>query len=130
MKQFMQEAYGNGFSRQHPEKNVLQTDDQKRWAIRNNNNTNRDALNVAKKAHTLTNSEFLLQKGYLDQTESWETLLKLEGTDAGLEELLSLSTKEIGCGSDARTKRALLRFYLRIKKFLRYVRKDKKNARV
>lgn len=130
MKKFMQESYGNGFSRKDPKKNILQTEEQKKWARRNNNNTNRDALNVARKSDRLTNSEFLLEKGHFDELEAWEHDIKVQGYEAALDKLLDISTKELGCHQTQATKRSLLRFYFRIKKFLRYVRKDKQNARV
>lgn len=130
MKKFMQEAYGNGFSRQQPDANILQTEDQKKWARRNNNNTNRDALNVARKTDRLTNSEFLIERGANIEPEEWETTIKVGTYDEALNHLLVITANELGYPMDQMTKRGLLRFYFRIKKFLQYVRKDKQNERV
>jgi hypothetical protein len=130
MKKFMQEAYGNGFSRKTPEDNILQTEDQKKWARRNNNNTNRDALNVSKKTDRLTNSDFLLERGQINEAEAWEDTLKVGSYDDALNHLLVITAEELGYPVDKKTKQGLLRFYFRIKKFLRYIRKDKQNERV
>lgn len=130
MKRFMQEAYGNGFDRKQPENNILQTDDQKKWARRNNNNTNRDALLVSKKKRALSNSDFLIEKGRIDTIEAWEETLKTGTYDEALDHLLAVTADELGYPLDGQTKKGLLRFYFRIKKFLSYIRKDKKNERV
>lgn len=129
MKKFMQEAYGNGFSRAQPEKNILQTEEQKKWARRNNNNTNRDALNVGRKTNRLTASDFLINKSKPEGREEWEDLLKVNSYDSAIESLLVLTGKELGVKINKYEKLALLRFYFRIKKLLRYIRKDKQNER-
>ena len=127
MKKFMQEAYGNGFNRKNQNANILQTDDQKAWARRNNNNTNRDALLIAKKRNSLTNNNFLLEQATLTTVEPWEDTLKTSTYDKALTHLLELTAKDLGYPIDRQTKIGLLRFYFRIKKFLGYIRKDKKN---
>jgi hypothetical protein len=130
MKKFMQEAYGNGFSRQNPDENILQTDDQKKWARRNNNNTNRDALLVSQKKHALYNAEHLLDVKQSDITETWETTLKTGTYEEALEHLLVVTANELKIELTPQMKRGMLNFYFRIKKFLSYLRKDKKNERV
>lgn len=128
MKKFMQESYGNGFSRKDPDSNILKTNEQKSWAIRNNNNTNRDALLVAGKTNGLINLDYLLT--YNDnQDEPWEHTLKIGNYEQALDHLLSISADEIGCDLSDETKRGLLRYYFRIKKLLRYIRKDNKNEK-
>lgn len=129
MKRFMQEAYGNGFSRKSPEDNILQTEDQKRWARRNNNNTNRDALNVARKTSRLTTSDFLIEKGAIEEVEAWEEKIKVGTYDEALDSLLAISGSELKICMDRQQKAAMLRFYFRIKRLLKYIRKDRNNER-
>jgi hypothetical protein len=130
MKKFMHEAYGNNFSRENPESNILQTEEQKKWARRNNNNTNRDALNVIKKAGKMTTLFQIHDKVFSDQSsEDWEKAFKSGTYEQSFKTLLTQCSKELGIVlTDAKTQ-SILRVYFRIKKFLKMVRHDKRTQK-
>lgn len=127
MKKFMHEAYGKGFYKAEEGQGILQTQEQKSWAIRNNNNTNRDALNVARKTNRLSNSEFLLERGAKSEPEAWEQTLKNGTYQDGLDHLLEMAASELKIELTKESKRVILKLYFRITKLMRYMRKDKKN---
>lgn len=128
MKKFMHEGYANNFDRDNPETNILQTEEHKKWARRNNNNTNRDALLVSKKMGALS-ALFQIEKGtYVVDEEPWETQFKNESYEAALHGLVKQCCEEMGLNFDKKHIRLILKAYFRITKFLRMVRKDKKNG--
>ena len=130
MKKFMQESYGNGFSRKSEESNIIKTQEQKSWAIRNNNSTNRDALAVAKKMGALFGEGYVPKDVAEEQKEEWETLIKYQGYEQAVAALVKMSSRGRNINASASKKRALIRFYIRVQKMLRYVRSDKKNEKV
>lgn len=126
MKKFMAESYGNKFDRDNPESNILQTDEQKSWAIRNNNNTNRDALLVSKKMKTL-NSLFEYQKlRYDKESEAWEKKFKTGTYEDALVAIMKQSCDEAGLDYGRANVRLLLNIYFRLNRFIKMVRKDQK----
>lgn len=127
MKKFMHEAYGKGFYKYKDDHNILQTQEQKKWAIRNNNNTNRDALNVAKKAHKLNNTQYMLEKGVKDLNEPWEETLKIGKVEDALDHLLAITAEELNIKLTNGSKKNILKVYFRIKKLLIHMRKDRLN---
>lgn len=130
MKKFMRESYGNGFSVKKPVSNILQTTEQKKWAYRNNNNLKRDALLVATKSFKSTNSDFLIEMGENKVYEDWEDTMKVDSYDEALDALFKTSISELGYLDDHSTRRGLLTFYFRLKKYLSYIRKDNKNGTI
>ncbi len=127
MKKFMHEAYGKGFYKFDDKDNILKTQDQKSWAIRNNNVTNRDALNVGKKSNRMAYSDFLIEKGLSNKPEPWEDTVKVSDFDTGLDHLLNIVAEELSLDLTKANKRTILKLYFSISKFLRYIRKDRKN---
>lgn len=129
MKKFMHEAYGNNFSRENPETNILQTEEHKTWARRNNNNTNRDALQVSKKMGAIT-TLFQLEKGaYDEETEEWEEDFKTGTYETALHTLVRQCCEDVDIPFNKRNILKILKIYFRIKKFLKFVRKDQRNKR-
>ncbi len=127
MKKFMHEAYANNFSRTEPDGNILRTEEQKKWARRNNNNTNRDALNVIKKSGKMS-TLFYVEEGMIkDQDEEWELSFKNEGYEEAFEGIMKLAAEETGLSFTKRDISAILRMYFRIRKFLSLMRKDRMN---
>lgn len=129
MKKFMQESYGNGFSRKEPESNILQTEDQKKWARRNNNNTNRDSFNVARKYNGLETKEYLIDRKKNDKKESWEEEFTRGSYETALQEILTMVEIDLNIKLNEPKRKALLNFYFRIKKLVSYIRKDLKNEK-
>lgn len=127
MKKFMHEAYANNFSRTEPETNILQTEDQKKWARRNNNNTNRDALNVIKKAGKMSTLFYVEEHQIKDIDEDWEVVFKMRGYEPAFEEIMKLTADETGLPFTKKDVSAILRMYFRIRKFLQLMRKDRQN---
>jgi len=129
MKKFMHESYGNNFSRENPETNILQTEDQKKWARRNNNNTNRDALLVSKKMGAMK-TLFEIEKGAYDEKEEpWEIVLKTGTYEEALHSLIEESCNDFNISFSKLNTRSILRIYFRISKFIKMVRKDQRNQK-
>ena len=129
MKKFMHEAYANNFSRQEPETNILQSEEHKRWARRNNNNTNRDALLVAKKMGAMK-TLFEIEKGtYNTIEEDWETKFKKGTYEAALHSLIEESCTEVSIPFTKLNIRVILRIYFRISRFIKMVRRDQRNKK-
>lgn len=128
MKKFMHEAYGGNFDRKDDSGNILQTKEQKSWAIRNNNNTNRDTLNVIKKSNKWMQ---LIQERNNDteitSEEPWVKTFTLENYESAFEELSDYTVSSLNLTSDQLTGLDIIRIYFRVKRFLSLVRKDRKN---
>jgi hypothetical protein len=129
MKKFMHEFYGNNFSRKDPDSNILQEEDVKKEARRNNNNTNRDALLVSRKMGALNVLLQIEQTEVGQAVEPWEETYKTGTTNEALKQLVLQSCEELEIDYTKSNIRVILRIYFRIKKFLKMVRKDKKNER-
>lgn len=127
MKKFMHEAYANNFSRTDQDGNILKTEEQKKWARRNNNNTNRDALNVIKKSGKMATLFYVEQGMIKDQIEPWEDIFKHDGLEQAFEEIMKMAADETGLLFTKKDVSAILRMYFRIKKFLQLMRKDRRN---
>lgn len=127
MKKFMHEAYGNNFDRKNPDSNILQTEDHKKWARRNNNNTNRDALSVIKKSGKMNTLFQLENSSFGDDREDWEKEFKLGSYEESFECLARHSAEDLGVQYSKTTIMAIIRIYLRIAKFLKLVRFDQRN---
>jgi len=85
---------------------------------------------VSTKKNSLYNAEHLLDVKQSDTTEPWETTLKTGTYDEALEHLLDVTADELEIELTPSMRRGMLNFYFRIKKFLSYLRKDRKNERV
>lgn len=125
MKKFMHEAYGNSFDRENPETNILQTEEHKKWARRNNNNTNRDALLVSKKMGAL-NALFQIEKKEFTEDESWESEFKTGSYEKSLHSLIKTCCDELNITFTKAKIRGIFKIYFRISKFIKMVRKDQK----
>lgn len=129
MKKFMHEAYANNFSRSEPETNILQTEEHKKWARRNNNNTNRDALLVSKKMGAM-NTLFQIERGAYDtDPEPWEDNFKAGTYETSLHSLIEQSCEEVGISFSKLNARVIFKIYFRINKFIKMVRKDQRNKK-
>ncbi len=129
MKKFMHEAYANNFSRSEPETNILQSEEHKKWARRNNNNTNRDALQVSKKMGAMK-TLFEIEKGTYDKDEeNWEEKFREENYEASLHSLVEESCTEVDIPFTKRNIRVILRIYFRISRFIKLVRRDQRNQK-
>lgn len=126
MKKFMHEAYGNSFSRSEPDTNILQTEEQKKWARRNNNNTNRDALLVSKKMGALSVTYQLEKSDYESVVEPWEKTFKYQDYESTLQAILKMSSEELKINFDLETSKKILKTYFRLTKFVKLVRRDKR----
>jgi hypothetical protein len=127
MKKYMHESYANNFSRSDPESNILQTEEHKREARRNNNNTNRDALNVIKKSGKMS-SLFYVEEGNInDNPEPWEDAFKYGELEQSFDQLMQMTAQETGLPFTKKDVSAILRMYFRIRKFLQLMRKDRQN---
>lgn len=127
MKKFMHESYANNFSRSEPESNILQTEEQKKWARRNNNNTNRDALNVIKKSGKMA-TLFHVEAGHKpEDEEEWEKIFKLEGYEPTFEFIVKQFLTKFNIEFNMENCRELLKFYFTVKRFLTAMRRDKNN---
>lgn len=125
MKKFMHEAYGNSFSRDNPKSNILQTEDQKKWARRNNNNTNRDAFLVSKKIGEL-NAIFEIEKTeFYGEAEAWEETFKYGTYENALGEAIKMCCTELEIDFNDTNIKKILRSYFRVTKFVKLVRRDK-----
>ena len=129
MKKFMHEYYGNNFSRQDDKANILQTEEQKRAARRNNNNTNRDALLVSRKMGALNALFEVDQREFEEAKEPWESQFKSGTYNKAAKMIISQCCDELKLDYTNGNIRAILRIYFRIKKFLKMVRKDKRNKK-
>ena len=129
MKKAMHEMYANNFDRKQPENNILQTEEQKKWARRNNNNTNRDALNVIKKSGLIATMFHITEGDFKAEHEDWEKEFVIRGYEAGAMELMKKTCKELDIELTKVNIKLILRMYFRMQKFLRLVRKDKKNKK-
>ena len=128
MKKFMHEYYGNNFSRKDADSNIIQTKEMKSQAIRNNNNTNRDALLVSRKMGAL-NALFQVEQTEIGRSvEPWENTFKTDTYNAAIKELIKQCCEELEIDYTKPNIRVILRIYFRIKKFISMVRKDKKNG--
>ena len=127
MKKAMHEMYANNFSRSNPDSNILQTDEQKEWARRNNNNTNRDALNVIKKANKMSTIFHLEEEMFKDSgKEKWEDDFKTGNYGESFKSLIDFSAEELGLTYTREDTKAILRMYFRIRKFLKMLKHDRK----
>lgn len=128
MKKFMHEAYANNFSRSEPESNILQTEESKKWARRNNNNTNRDILLIGQKSNTLkmfgTGDTLVIPAE--GQEEGWENTFKNKPYKECLDEILQLCCEDLEIVYNDSSAKALMAVYSRISRFLRLVKKDQK----
>ena len=128
LKKFMHEGFANNFDRHDDNVNILQTEEHKKWAIRNNNNTNRDTLNVIRKSGKWATLFQIEDKEYLGGgSELWEKDFTDKTYAETFSKLMQVSADEVGLGFNHGDIKNILRMYFRIKKFLRMVRKDKKN---
>lgn len=129
MKRFMHEYYGNRFDRQDDAKNILQTEDQKKEARRNNNNLNRDALMKSKKMGAL-NVLYQVEKTQYDEIEeSWETTFKKGTYNQALKELLRVCCDDFNISYTKLNVRKLFKVYFRLTKFIKLVRVDKRTRK-
>lgn len=130
MKKFMHESYANNFDRTNHDNNILQTEEQKVWARRNNNNTNRDALNVIKKSGKIATIFHLEETASNVETEAWEDVFKLSGYEAAAESLTKKICEELGISLTYKNQRNILKIYFRFAKFLKLLRSDIKHAQI
>lgn len=127
MKKFMHESYANNFDRKDNSKNILRTKEQKQWATRNNNNTNRDALNVIKKSGKIATLFHIEETQYNTEVENWEKVFKIRGYEPSAKALMEKICEELGIELTNKNMRAILKIYFRFNKFLKLVRHDLKN---
>lgn len=124
MVKFMREAYGNEFDRENPDKNILQSEEHKSWAIRNNNNTNRDALLVSKKMGALNTLYQVTAGEYGNKREPWEQVFRDSDYEAAFHEAMKQSCDEVEIPFDKVGIKCILTIYFRINRFIKMVRKD------
>jgi len=129
MKRFMHEAYANNFDRKNNKNNILKTKKQKQWATRNNNNTNRDVLNIIKKSGKIATLFHVSEADYKEEAEPWEDKLNTSTYEDAAIEMLKQSCEELALDYDIDTAKNLLRNYFRVKKFIRMIRLDMKNQK-
>jgi len=127
MKKFMHESYGNNFSRSEPDSNILQSEVDKKWARRNNNNTNRDALLVSKKMGAL-NQLFDNQEDNNDEVVgSWEWTFKRDSYHEALNVLIKEICDSFKISFTKENIKLIINIYVKLNKFVRMIKKDKKN---
>lgn len=127
MKKFMHESYANNFSRKDPQDNILQTEDQKKWGRRNNNNTNRDALNVIKKSGKMASLFHIESGNNPNSEEDWESILKSSGYEKAFEHIVKKYLTKLNIKFTIENSRIILQFFFTVKRFLKAMRKDKNN---
>lgn len=126
MKRFMHEYYGNKFDRHDDSKNIIQTEELKKEARRNHNNTHRDALLVSKKMGAL-NVLFEMERNDSKEEESWEETFKVGSYQKAIKELIQKCCEELNLDFTKLNVRKLFRVYFRLTKFVRMIRVDKRN---
>lgn len=123
-KKFMHESYANNFDRKDNKNNILKTKEQQRWARRNNNNTNRDALNVAKKAGKFATLLQICEEEALADQGGWKKLFSTNNYEAAAKKLMQDTLGELELEYDSRKIKTLLRFNYKLKTLVSYIRSD------
>lgn len=129
MKKYMHEAYANNFDRQNNRNNILKTKEQKQWATRNNNNTNRDALNVIRKSGKMATLFHISETDFNEQKEDWEKVFTLSSYEKAAESLMQQNCEDLELDYSLENVKTILRTYFRIKKFITLLRRDMKNKK-
>lgn len=137
MKKFMHESYANNRDRQNPENNIMELPEQKSWGNRNNNNLNRDALNVINKSAQvlkvvnksgyISAAYHVSNETYKNQEEPWQKVFKKAGHEPAAVKLMEQTCDELGIDLNKLNIEKIFRIYFRIKRFLKEVRIDKRN---
>jgi hypothetical protein len=131
LEQFMDEYAGNNHQKYSQKKRLLKTDEQQKAARRLNNSFNRDAFDVAKKTVNLDYSENDDKVFYSRENISdWMEAYTLQGHKEALDMILSDSLEEIKEANDERRQRiAMIRFFIRMRRYFTQANKEKKNVK-
>lgn len=121
--QFMRESYG-GLSRKR--RKILQTEEQHKWATRNMNALNRDALNVARAKDQLVDT---IKSGHADYLtgetpESWVQAYKTRGAKVAVLVMIKEWCQENNIKYSFSRAIALIQFYYSFKKLLKFIGKS------
>lgn len=129
LEQFMDEYVGNNHQKYSKNKRLLKTEIQQKEARRLNNSFNRDCYDIAKKTVKLDYSEnddkvFYSKENISDWMEAYTVQGHKEALDMIMEDSL-LEIKETD--DEARQRLAMIRFFIRMRRYFTQVKKEKKN---
>jgi cation transport regulator ChaB len=129
LEQFMDEYVGNNHQKYSNRKRLLKDETQQKEARRLNNSFNRDAYDVAKKTVKLDYSEnddkvFYSKENITD----WMEAYTVQGHKEALDMILQDSLLEVKETQDENKQRlAMVRFFIRMRRYFTQVNKEKKN---
>lgn len=127
--QFMDEYAGNNHQKYSDKKRLLKTEKQQQETRRLNNSFNRDAYDVAKKSVKLDYSDNDDKIFYSKENVSdWMEAYTLQGQKEALEMIIEDSLEEvIETDDEQRQRDAMIRFFIRMRRYFTQVNKEKKN---
>jgi hypothetical protein len=129
LEQFMDEYAGNNHQKYSTKKRLLKNETHQKEARRLNNSFNRDAYDVAKKTVKLDYSEnddkvFYSKENITD----WMEAYTVQGHKEALDMILEDSLLELKETEDQNKQRlAMVRFFIRMRRYFTQVNKEKKN---
>jgi cation transport regulator ChaB len=129
LEQFMDEYAGNNHQKYSNKKRLLKDETHQKEARRLNNSFNRDAYDVAKKTVKLDYSEnddkvFYSKENITD----WMEAYTVQGHKEALDMILEDSLLELKETEDQNKQRlAMVRFFIRMRRYFTQVNKEKKN---
>lgn len=126
MKRFMHEYYGKGFY-DTTRSTILQTEEQKTEARRNNNNTNRDALLVSKKMGSLSTLLSYISIEANTETNKLDEMFKNTDYETCIKTIVAEFCHDTKLEYNITNVKKLLRFYFTIKRLLTLIKRDQRN---
>jgi hypothetical protein len=129
LEQFIDEYYGNNHQKYSEDEGILNTEEMYSEARRISNSFNRDAYDVAKKTMSLDYSEnddkvFYSKEHICD----WLDAYKVNGHKDALEMIINESLYEvIDSDTEDRQRDAMIRFFIRMRRYFTQVNKEKQN---
>lgn len=131
LEQFCDEYFGNNHQKYSEKKRLLKTEEQQKAARRLSNSFNRDSYDVAEKSHHLEYSENDDKVFYTKENISdWLDAYTVGGHKEALEMILNDSLIEvIDSDSEQRQKDAMIRFFIKMRRYFTQVKKEKNNEK-
>lgn len=129
LEQFMDEYVGNNSKKYSPKKRLLKAKVQQQEATRLNNSFNRDSYDIAKKTARLDHSENDDKVFYSKENISdWMEAFTFQGHKEAIDMIMQDSLSELDeANNDQRRKLAMIRFFIRMRRYFTLANKEKKN---
>ncbi len=125
MEQFLYEYYGNGSYHMDEDKRILNNEDDRKEARRNNNRTNRDTFPVAlKQGYLKYYGDFNRTSEEPESENDWRTIYKYDGKYKAFDFLINDTLRELDLEENKHNVISLIRVFFKIRTWLRWVKKE------